>query len=213
MAGNTSRLNLVLPIGSDNPAELREAITANADELDNAAIILTGTISERPAAAAVVPGTFYRATDSGDISESDGTTWHSLELQANKGVDNGYASLDSTANVPEDQLGNILTCALTQPSRSVGTPYQPNTSRPTHVNAIFFMDSTGGTPSWTASCVAKVGPTSTPADEEDAGYFSTNASSFYITFGLKFIVPAGWYYELTAPVGNLNGLTVTEVTL
>lgn len=77
MANSTTRLGLVLPVGTDPVAELRESITANATTLDDAAVWQTGTLATRPSSG-MIAGTVYRATDTGDVSITDGTSWYSL---------------------------------------------------------------------------------------------------------------------------------------
>src|SRR4051812_26756451 len=76
----TSRLGLSRPAGTDAISAGDDAITANANALDNAAIDLQGVFTARPAANAVATGTYFYATDAQTLWRSDGATW--LEVQA-----------------------------------------------------------------------------------------------------------------------------------
>lgn len=76
----TTRLGLEVPQSTDNES-LYPAVAAQAmGILDNAAIYTEGTLASRPAATAVVHGAIYRATDTGDLSYSNGTVWTTLGL-------------------------------------------------------------------------------------------------------------------------------------
>jgi hypothetical protein len=74
---NTPRLDLRRPAGADT-FNVASDIEQIVDIIDNAAIDQSGTLASRPAANSVVPGTYYSATDIGDLSRSDGTTWFTL---------------------------------------------------------------------------------------------------------------------------------------
>ena len=69
----TPRLGLHRPSGSD-PANVPSDLATLTGQLDEAAIYRSGTLAARPAANAVPPGTFHRATN-GSIAVSDGTNW------------------------------------------------------------------------------------------------------------------------------------------
>src|SRR5258708_6466683 len=74
----TSRLGLDVPQSTDNESAYPAAANQAMGILDNAAIYEEGTLVSRPAATAVAHGTIYRATDTGDLSWSNGTAWASL---------------------------------------------------------------------------------------------------------------------------------------
>lgn len=120
------------------------------------------------------------------------------------GVAGGAASLDATSNVPAAQLGNILTGAQSQLSPTPNAPARrPNVSRPTLVAATFEL--LGGTGQ---NAYVRCGPTSSPTTQVASFMPSTSAAA---TQTLTFLVPPGYYYDLSAPSSTI--LTVTEWTL
>lgn len=84
MAGTpTPRLGLHGPTGPDS-ARIPYDLDILRGQLDEAAIYRVGTLGARPAASSVPDGTIYRATDTGAIAVSNGSTWSTLFPAPNK---------------------------------------------------------------------------------------------------------------------------------
>jgi hypothetical protein len=92
MANTTTRLALTQPAGTDPPSVLRTSIGGNATILDTAALFNEGILASRPAAGSVVHGYFYRSTDTGDLSYSNGSAWVSV---SQVGIGSAAASYQS----------------------------------------------------------------------------------------------------------------------
>jgi hypothetical protein len=137
----------------------------------------------------------YADTDDAAFSDQVNAITDGFDSQAekksNKGSANGYASLDSTGNVPASELGNILTCAVSHPTRVTGTAYQPNTERPTAVN-VQIISQAGDAP---GTGEAMIGVTDTPSAVVDI-VTVTQVDGGNTIQTLHFFVPAGWYYEI-----------------
>ena len=202
---NTTNNAFPVPTGVNDGTDLAVGLYEFGEAVDG--MWSRGTLAGRPGAGTV--NRLYYATDQGLWYLDTGSAWKSLELQSNKGAANGYASLDSGSKVPVAQLGNILTCAVSNPTRAVSTVYQPNTTRPTMVNVQIVNQ-----PPNDGNGQAVIGATSSPSTtvsrcqvtETDGG--STNQT-------LSFIVPPAWYYEIICFQATIlvSATAVTEWTL
>lgn len=74
----TSRLALDVVDGTDNVSSFPTVNIQQMGVLDTAALYQEGTLANRPSAGTLPHGTFYRATDTGDLSYTNGNTWISV---------------------------------------------------------------------------------------------------------------------------------------
>lgn len=105
---------------------------------------------------------------------------------------------------------NAPTTGMTSQSRSFGTTYQPNTTRPTMVIVTFIVPSSG------ANCFAKVlmdaanPPTTAIALAQTS---SADASLVQNEIPVTFMVPAAFRYEFVVGAGSPTIASTFEMTL
>lgn len=104
-------------------------------------------------------------------------------------------NLSATAGIVPGQITGILACTISRPTRSVGTAYQPNTTRPTFV--LLTANVPGGT-GLTVSVGASAGTVAS------VGQVASGAAGQFIP--VSFMVEAGWWYEATG-TGNIQSVT------
>lgn len=79
---DTTRLSLPRPSGTDLISGGDNAITEIANTLDDAALFLDDVFASRPAAGSTPAGTFFRATDTGNLYLCTGAAWVAITTGA-----------------------------------------------------------------------------------------------------------------------------------
>jgi hypothetical protein len=100
-------------------------------------------------------------------------------------------------------IGNPISGATTQPTRTLGSVYQPNTARATFVTAV------GQSNNVSQNLGAFIGPTNSPSTQ--VGFLNFANSSQSQT--LSFVVPPAWYYQISGVTSSPSLNKVTEQTL
>lgn len=94
--------------------------------------------------------------------------------------------------VPAIGAGGVT---FSQPTRVLGTIYQPNATRSTFVTVAAFPSDAAG-----AEMAVNIGPTSTPTTQVARVFNNSSADAFI--YPISFIVPPGWFYEFVNVFSN-----------
>lgn len=104
MPTNTTRRDLPVPIGADDPSQLRLSITAIADAVDGDLTYSSGTLAARPSASSSLTPRIYFATDTGLYYFDTGSAWQMIFDGAwqNLTISSGWTSHGAQARLEGD---------------------------------------------------------------------------------------------------------------
>lgn len=187
-------------------------MTDHADILDNAALDQSGTLAARPAANAVPRGTYYFATNTGELSRSDGVDWCTL-TPANSCA----FSAKAVTNQVFDASSETQLLADSE-SFDVGDNYDPTTSTfVAPVKGIYeFKVASMFVQNVSATLNVRIGVKQNGTKQVLAWNtgVATGNTSFFMTADAKLLLESGdvitGYVEMTTPGSGAAGTTLAE---